>query len=107
MPRSLCVGFIYTSNCLWRAFLSPTLGRARDVPIVRCWMSGISTLGRSRDAATECWMSGISLYYVHRPCDRLALRLTPGSLWGDSDTFSVIINSNLTNVTSLYVPDCI
>ena len=79
MPRSLCVGFIYTSHCLWRAFLSPTLGRARDAAIVRCWMSGISLYSVHRSC------HAISLYSVHRSCDRLALRLAIVSLWGESD----------------------
>ena len=34
MPRSLCVGFIYTSHYLWRAFLSPPYGRARDAALL-------------------------------------------------------------------------
>ena len=36
----------------------------------------ITTLGRARDAAIVRWV-----YFVHRSCDRLALRLAIVSLW--------------------------
>ena len=47
----------------------------------------ITTLGRARDAAIVRWVSGSAVYFVHRSCDRVALRLAIVSLWGDSDAF--------------------
>ena len=47
----------------------------------------ITTLDRARDAAIVRWVSGSAVYFVHRFCDRLALRLAIVSLWGDSDAF--------------------
>ena len=47
----------------------------------------ITTLGRARDAAIVRWVCGSAVYFVHRSCDRLALRLAIVSLWEDSDAF--------------------
>ena len=47
----------------------------------------IFTVGRARDAAIVRRVSGGALQFVHRSCDRLALRLAIVSLWGDSNAF--------------------
>ena len=47
----------------------------------------ISTVGRARDVPIVRRVSVSALYFVHRSCDRLELRLAIVSLWGDSDAF--------------------